>query len=74
MPTYTSYCSSKAGLQHFTLAIAEEAKDYCDVMAVSPGAINTRMTGFLKWSFNNSFTSEPRDTSRNTFWDLSFER
>jgi short-subunit dehydrogenase len=73
-PYFTAYAASKAHLRSLTLALAEECKEYCDVMSVAPGAMNTRMTGFLKEDYNNSFTSLPIESARGTLRDMGYER
>lgn len=45
MPNFSAYATSKAGIVRFSETLAEELRDYhVDVMAISPGALNT---GFL---------------------------
>lgn len=55
LPGWSTYCASKAGLEHYSACLAEELQDSFRVYAVSPGVIDTPMQGEIRNSSNEQF-------------------
>jgi 3-oxoacyl-[acyl-carrier protein] reductase len=67
MPNFSAYATAKAGIVRFSETLAEELKEFnVDVMAISPGALNT---GFL----DEVLSSGPENVGHN-FYQTALEQ